>query len=134
VIVYSIQEAALVATIGSVTGLRFLCCGLAHGPWAMGREPAAQVASSSRWRRSVPRIVQGLFDWLPAAAHATVDDVMHMPRPGGLVACPWRPRRADCRLPPASPRPMVADLADEGSPAPLRTDADDADDDGEGML
>jgi hypothetical protein len=58
-IVYWILEANQVVMIGSVTGLGFLCCGLApwtmdHGPWTMdygpwdvGREPASQVAPPS---------------------------------------------------------------------------------------
>jgi hypothetical protein len=80
----------------------------------------------------VPHMVQGLFNWLHAAAQATVDDVLKTPRSGGFVARPRRPR-ADYRFPLASPRVMVVDPAGEGGPTPVRLVPGD-DGDAEGLV
>jgi hypothetical protein len=68
----------------------------------------------------VPHSVEGPFNWLRAAAEATVDDAQKMPRRGGFIARPKGPadRGADYRFAPASPRVMVDDAVDEGSLAP----------------
>jgi hypothetical protein len=98
-IVHSILEANQVATIGSITGLGFLCCGLA--PWDVN-----QPLRSHHLREGpapVPHLVQGVVDWMPAVTQAVVDDMMRMSRPGGSVARLKGPGHRDHRFAPATP-------------------------------
>jgi hypothetical protein len=69
----------------------------------------------------VPHMVQGLFDWMPAAAQAAIDDVIHMPRASGFVARPKVPRRFG----PAPPRAVVVEAVEDGHRGPALLVADE---------
>jgi hypothetical protein len=55
-------------------------------PGSVGREPASQVTPPTGGPRAGATLGPGAVRFVLAATPAAVDDVTHMPRPGGFVA------------------------------------------------
>jgi hypothetical protein len=94
-IVYSNVEANQVATIGLGHGVELPMPrpgAMAHGSWDVNLPLKSHHLREMT--APVPHLVPGPFDWIPASDQPAVDDVLHMPRPGGFVQRPRvTPRR-----------------------------------------